>query len=55
MANIKINSLSGSDLFNDSESFLVEISDEANEIIGGALPTSLITLGTLLCTRRTQR
>jgi hypothetical protein len=35
MANININSLSGSDLFNDSESFLTEISEETNEIVGG--------------------
>jgi hypothetical protein len=39
MANININNLSGSDLFNDSESFLTEINDEINdeinEIAGG--------------------
>ncbi len=41
MANININNLSGFDLFNDSESFLTEISDESNEIIGG-LKSSII-------------
>ena len=35
MANININSLSGYNLFNDSESFLTEISEETNEIVGG--------------------
>jgi hypothetical protein len=43
MANIKINdllnlNLTGSELFNDSESFLTELSDESEQmgVIGGA-------------------
>ncbi|BAY30883.1 hypothetical protein NIES2107_27310 [Nostoc carneum NIES-2107] len=43
MANIKVNellhlSLTGSELFNDSESFLTELSDETEQmgVIGGA-------------------
>jgi hypothetical protein len=40
MANIKVNNLSalnisGADLFNDSESFLTELSDESEKVIGG--------------------
>ena len=34
MADIKINNISGSDLFNDAESFMVEVSDD-EFIIGG--------------------
>jgi hypothetical protein len=37
MADIKISNLSGNDLFSDSESFLTELSDASEEIIGGAL------------------
>lgn len=37
MANIKLESLniSGLDLFNDSESFIVELTDEEQQIVGG--------------------
>jgi hypothetical protein len=35
MADIKISNLSGFDLFNDSESFMVELSDENEQIVGG--------------------
>jgi hypothetical protein len=37
MADIKISNLSGNDLFSDSESFLTELSDASEEIVGGAL------------------
>jgi hypothetical protein len=54
MANININNLSGSDLFNDSESFLTEINDEINEIVGGLshvtdLGSAAARLRTWLC------
>ena len=37
MADIKISNLSGSDLFNDAESFMSEINNEATDSIGGGL------------------
>lgn len=61
MADIKLNDLSnrsasGSDLFNDSESFLKELSDEGEQIVGGlrvdvwcALPTCRRTGGAISC------
>jgi hypothetical protein len=36
MANIKVKDFCGSDLFNDSESFLMDISEDAEQIAGGA-------------------
>jgi hypothetical protein len=41
MANININNLSGSDLFNDSESFMVDITDDTDHIVGGAASRAL--------------
>ncbi|NEO66569.1 MAG: hypothetical protein F6J98_41840 [Moorea sp. SIO4G2] len=43
MANININDISalnltGAELFNDSESFMTELSDDSEQVIGGALP-----------------
>jgi hypothetical protein len=35
MANINVDDLSGIDLFSDSENFMIEISDENEQIIGG--------------------
>lgn len=37
MATIKLNNLdvSGLDLFSDSESFMIELADEAEQVIGG--------------------
>jgi hypothetical protein len=35
MADIKISNLSGSDLFSDTESFMIEINEEAEYILGG--------------------
>jgi hypothetical protein len=61
MADIKLNDLltqnnSGSDLFSDSESFLKELSDEGEQIVGGlkvdiwcALPTCRRTGGAISC------
>jgi hypothetical protein len=37
MADIKISNLSGSDLFNDAESFMSEINNEATDSIMGGL------------------
>ncbi len=37
MADIKISNLSGSDLFNDAESFMSEINNEATDSILGGL------------------
>jgi hypothetical protein len=55
MANINISNLSGSDLFNDSESFLTEISDESSEIMGGILISigPILTLSPYVCSGRT--
>jgi hypothetical protein len=39
MAGIKIINLSGSNLFNDAESFMSEINDNSVDIIGGAVIT----------------
>jgi hypothetical protein len=55
MANINISNLSGFDLFNDSESFLTEISDESSEITGGILISigPILTLSPYVCSGRT--
>lgn len=43
MANIKIENISGFDLFNDSESYFTDLNDsELNEISGGFLPLILV-------------
>jgi hypothetical protein len=52
MADIQVKDLfdrniSGSDLFEDSENFMVEISDDNDLIIGGAKPTT--GQGTIIC------
>jgi hypothetical protein len=39
MADIKIINLSGSNLFDDAESFMSEINDESVDVIGGAAIT----------------
>ncbi len=39
MADIKIINLSGSNLFDDAESFMSEINDESMDVIGGAVIT----------------
>jgi hypothetical protein len=46
MADIKISNLSGSDLFNDSESFMVEIVDDTEFILGGRLNSACVPGGT---------
>lgn len=53
MADIKIQDLSthnisGMDLFNDSENFMIELSDEGKQIFGGCLPGTRYPHG--LCT-----
>ncbi len=42
MANININNLSGSDSFNDSESFLIDITDDAEDILGGGIVETIV-------------
>ncbi len=42
MADIKISNLSGNDLFSDSESFMMELSDESEQVMGGAKNSDII-------------
>jgi hypothetical protein len=42
MANINVSNLSGSDLFNDSESFMIDITDDTDSILGGQASRALI-------------
>ncbi len=42
MANIKIDNISGSDLFNDSESFMSNLSEEELTVKGGLTPALVI-------------
>ncbi len=45
MANININNLSGSDSFNNSESFLIDITDDAENILGGGIVDRIVAAG----------
>jgi hypothetical protein len=56
MAEIKVQELgsiniSGSDLFHDSESFMIELTEESEQIFGGCLPSTVYPRGT--CTEET--
>ena len=42
MANININNLSSSDLHNDSDSYLIDITDDAGNILGGGLKERIV-------------
>jgi hypothetical protein len=43
MSDIQIRNLSGYELFNDSESFMVELNDKDEQIFGGKIATSPCT------------
>jgi hypothetical protein len=51
MSDIKIDNISGSDLFNDSESFMVEISDDNEKVTGGITPASISRITDLITNR----
>jgi hypothetical protein len=42
MANINISNLSGSDLCNDSDSYLIDITNDAENILGGTFGDAII-------------
>jgi hypothetical protein len=48
MANINISNLSGSDLCNDSDSYLIDITDDTENILGGGLKEVITTVGTAI-------
>jgi hypothetical protein len=43
MANVNINNLPGSDLFNGSDSYIIDITDNAENILGGGLKERIVT------------
>ncbi len=45
MANINISNLSGSDSLNDSESYLIDITDDAGNILGGGIIDRIVAAG----------
>jgi hypothetical protein len=45
MANINISNLSGSDLCNDSDSYLIDITDDAENILGGGIVDRIVAAG----------
>ncbi len=45
MANININNLSSSDSFNNSESYLIDITDDAGNILGGGIVDRIVAAG----------
>jgi hypothetical protein len=48
MANINISNLSGSDSFNDSDSYIIDITDDTENILGGGLKEVITTVGTAI-------
>jgi hypothetical protein len=55
MANIQVDKLlnqgiSGAQLFNDSESFMIELSDDSEQIIGGIGACTKISVVNCVCT-----
>ncbi len=42
MANININSLSGSDSFKNSESYIIDITDDAEDVLGGGIVETIV-------------
>ncbi len=56
MANINVNdlidlNLAGADLFNDPESFMKDLNEESEQVIGGASPLELCLLPSCLNTQ----